>query len=106
VRVTSSKRAASIEVDAALLDPGSVFSSPEEVLGDGTLTREQKVEILRRWEYDAAEVAVAVEEGMPDADDQDLLRRILLALERLAGSRHVGRTGPTKQHGLLASAPD
>jgi len=63
----------------------------------------QKVEILRRWEYDAAEVAVAVEEGMPDRDDEDLLRRILLALDRLTGGLDVERSGPSKQHGLPGS---
>jgi len=101
--MTTADLAPSIELDRALLDPGTVFSSPEEVLGHEALTQEQKTAILRRWEYDVAEVAVAVEEGMPDADDQDLLRRILLALEQLTGSRQAERTGSSKQHGLPGS---
>ena len=89
----------SIDMDKAMLDPGSVFSTPEEVVRHTGLTREQKVEILRRWEYDAAEVAVAVEEGMPDGES-DLLRRILVALESLGYRIDAEHAGPTKQHGL------
>jgi len=101
--MTGTDRARSIDLDQALFDPGSVFSSPEHLLDHPNLSVAQKVEILRRWEYDAAEVAVAVEEGMPDRDDEDLLRRILLALERLTGGLDVERSGPSKQHGLPGS---
>ena len=97
--MTTKSSKSPIDMDKAILDPGSVFLTPEEVVGHTDLTPEQKIEILRRWEYDAAEVAVATEEGMPDGES-DLLRRILLALESLgyrADARHVG---PTKQHGL------
>ena len=93
----------SLDLEQALLDPGSVFAGPEEVLRHATLAPEQKIEILRRWEYDAAEADVATEEGMPGGDD-DLLRRILLALEALGAAIDVEETGPTKQHGLPRSA--
>lgn len=76
--------ARSVDMEMALLDPGSVFPTPEDVLNHRGLTEEQKIEILRRWEYDAAEVSVAVEEGMP-GNDNGLMRRILLALEELTG---------------------
>jgi hypothetical protein len=61
---------------------------------------EQKLEILRRWAYDASEVAVAEEEGMVGAEN-DLLRRILLALEQLPTGLDAQLTGPSKQHGIL-----
>jgi len=93
----------SVDMDKALLDPGAVFATPEDVLGHAGLTPEQKIEILRRWAYDAAEVAVAVEEGMP-GEDNGLLRRILLALEQLGGGIDAGHTGPTKQDGLPGSS--
>lgn len=92
-----------IDLDAALLDPGSVFATPEDVLAQPGLSTAQRIEILRRWEYDAAESDVATEEGMPDGDN-DLLRRIVLALETLAGGVDAERTGPSKQHGLPSSA--
>jgi hypothetical protein len=98
------KRSASPDIDQALLDPSSVFASPEELRDHPGLSVQQKIEILCRWEYDAAEIAVAVEEGMP-ADENDLLRRIVLALERLGADLDVEHIGPTKQHGLLRSRP-
>ncbi|AXS39919.1 hypothetical protein [Breoghania sp. L-A4] len=62
----------------------------------------QRIEILRRWEYDASEDSVATEEGMPGGDD-DLTARILQALDRLGGV-NPENTGPTKHHGLTRDA--
>jgi hypothetical protein len=87
------------DVEQALLDPGSVFDSPEELLVAEGLSREQRIAILRRWEYDASEVSVAVEEGMPGGN-ADLVHRILLALGKLGAAVDVERVGPTKQHGI------
>jgi hypothetical protein len=44
-----------------------------------------------------------VEEGMPGNEDT-LSRRIILALQQLAGPLDLERTAPTKQHGLPRSA--
>ncbi|HEY7609742.1 MAG TPA: hypothetical protein VIF14_10970 [Alphaproteobacteria bacterium] len=88
-----------INLDKALLNPDSVFASPEEVRDHAELSAEQKIEILCRWEYDASEIAVASEEGMPGAENGDLLRRILLALEQLTHGLDVEHVAPTKQHG-------
>ncbi len=93
---------ASVDLEEALLSPSSVFDGPEAVLQHGDLSRQQKIEILRRWEYDASEICVAVEEGMPGAES-DVLRRVLLALDRLCGGVDVEHVGPTKQHGLPSS---
>ena len=87
------------DLERARLIPNAVFSSPREVLESPRLTRTQKVDILRRWAYEAAELSVAVEEGMPDGDD-DLQRQIQLALEALQEGLGVERSGPTKHHGL------
>lgn len=97
------KLIAPADVGKATRDPASFFATPEEVLERSELTREQKIEALWRWEYDAAELAVAVEEGMPGEDD-GLLRRVLLALGTLTGPIDVEHTGPTKQHALPRSA--
>jgi hypothetical protein len=96
--------APSVNLEQALQDPASVFSAPEEVAVHAGLTREQKIEILRLWVYDACEAEVATEEGMPGGND-DLLRRILLALDSLIGGIDVGDAGPTKQHALLRRRP-
>lgn len=97
------KPATSVDIDQALLDPGSVFASPEAILANDGLSMQQKVEILRRWEYDASETCVATEEGMPDGES-DLLRRILLALDQLSTDIDLDQVGPTKQHGIPRSA--
>ena len=83
----------------AIQKPSSVFAAPEDVLDHDELTRQQKVEILWRWEYDAAEQSVAVEEGMP-GEDGDLLGRIISALGALGADVDADHTGPSKQHGL------
>jgi len=79
----------------ALLDPPAVFERSAEVLADATLTNEQKVEILRRWEYDANEVSVAEEEGMP-ANDGQVLQQIMCALRDLV--REMTQSGRRQQN--------
>lgn len=91
------------DVNEALVDPEAVFGTPEAVVGYSGLTVEEKIEILRRWEYDASEVCVAVEEGMPAGRDDDVLRRILLSLDALGAEVDLERVGPTKQHGMPRS---
>jgi hypothetical protein len=101
--MTNAERLSDVEMKQALLDPRSVFATPETLLLHGGLSTQQKIEILRRWEYDASEISVAVEEGMPDSNG-DLLHRILHALDELSGGIGIEQTGPTKQHGILRSA--
>jgi hypothetical protein len=84
----------------ALNDPGSVFAGPEAVAESPDLTREEKVRVLRSWEYDAAELAVAEEEGM-QGQPNNLLQRILLALTGLTDDKAVEAVAPSKQHGLI-----
>lgn len=92
-----------IDLEAALRNPAAVFATPEEVLEHSELALEQRIEILRCWAYDASELAVAEEEGMPGATN-DLQRQVLLALGQLTHGTDVRYVGPTKQHGLLRRA--
>jgi hypothetical protein len=73
------------DLERALLDPTSVFRTPEEVLARQDMTRDQKAAILLRWRYDAIELEVAETEGMRSGE-LDLLDRVLDAL------RHTRRT--------------
>lgn len=91
------------QIEKAMLEPEAVFGIPENVLREEGLSTEDKIEILRRWEYQAADEAVALEEGMP-GDESDLLRRILVAIGELAGPLDLECTSPTKQHGLARDA--
>lgn len=72
------------DLQQALLDPTKVFSKPSEVLAKNNWTREEKIHVLRRWEYDARELEVAEEENMADVDSSgSLLDEILDALHQL-----------------------
>ncbi|WP_417672200.1 hypothetical protein [Roseibium sp.] len=92
-----------IDIDKALLDPASVFSFPEDVAESDVLNLEQRIEVLRRWSYDAAEEAVALEEGMQDGDS-DLQHRVLALLDKLTGGVDVETASTGKQHGLPREA--
>jgi hypothetical protein len=88
-----------LDLEKAQLDPGSAFSSPEELRDHPGLTREQKIGILRRWAYDASELAVAEEEGMVGGESSHLAR-ILSVLDSLTGGYDVEHSPPTKQEGV------
>ena len=49
-----------IDIEAAKLDPSKVFKSPRDVFNDKTISREDKIAILRSWAYDEREKAVKV----------------------------------------------
>ncbi len=40
-----------IDVAKAMLVPTMVFKDPKDVVASNELTRNQKIEILRRWKY-------------------------------------------------------
>lgn len=88
----------SINVKKALLDPSSVFATPAEVINASDLTREQKIEILQRWEYGARELQVAADENMGD-DAGGLLSDVLTALHQLGTGANLENSPPTKQGG-------
>ncbi len=90
-----------IDFERARLVPSAVFASPWDVVACPDLSREEKVDVLLRWAYDAAELAVAREEGMPGAED-DQQGQILSALQALQEHIDTERAGPTKHHGLLS----
>ena len=72
-----------IDLRNAMLDPALVFRGPEEVLKRDDLAREQKIEILRRWKFDALQLQVAEDENMGSEQPSDILDRVLQALHAL-----------------------
>ena len=46
--VMSTRALPALDLDRVLLDPGSSFRRPEDVIGDPRLRRQQKIEILCR----------------------------------------------------------
>jgi len=72
------------DIEKALLNPAMVFKNPQEVVESNDLSPEQKIEILRRWEYDVRELQVADEESMtapkPEAVTLDMVLKALHAV--------------------------
>lgn len=87
-----------MDFEKAILDPSSEFTCPEDVLNQQNITREQKIKILRRWEYDARELEVAEEENM-GGGPPSMLSDILTALHRLDSEMDSENSPPTKQGG-------
>ena len=85
-----------IDVERAMLDPTSVFKDPEEVVANDELTRDQKIEILRRWEYDARELEVAEEEAGMLNRRPEMFDLFVQALHTLGAERDTEHTPPTK----------
>ncbi len=69
-------------IEKAMLDPTAVFKTPEEVLLREDMSRDEKVEVLRRWAYDARQLEAAEEENM-GGQQPDILDEILGALHAL-----------------------
>jgi len=85
-----------IDVKKAMLDPTSVFKDPEDVVTSDELNRDQKIEILRRWEYDARQLEVAEEEAGMAVLRPDMFDRVVQALHTLGAERDTEHTPPTK----------
>ncbi len=85
-----------IDVNKAMLDPTMVFEDPKDVVASVELTRDQKIEILRRWEYDARQLEVAEEEAGMAVRRPDMFDRVVQALHMLDVDRDTEHTPPTK----------
>ena len=88
----------------ALVDPAAAFATPQAVLQSIDLLREQKIEILCRWAYDATELAVAEEEGMAGGEPSQL-DAVMRALDELTHGFDAERVGPTKHGAICLAAP-
>jgi len=75
------------DIKKALLDPAKVFGDPSDVVSDLELTRDQKIEIKRRWEFDAHELEVAEEEAGMSVLHPEMFDRIVKALHTLGAER-------------------
>jgi len=71
------------DFNQAIHDPSETYKTPQDVLKDDTLTKEQKIEILKQWAYDARLLAVAEEENMRGDSSSTMLSRVHQALLEL-----------------------
>jgi hypothetical protein len=89
----------------ALTDVAKVFADPKEIAGSEELSHQQKVKLLRQWEFDLRENLVASEENMtaetlPEGHSAELLRGVRKALIDMGAVDHKDETAaPMKQGG-------
>jgi len=85
-----------IDVTKAMLDPSKVFNEPNDVVASNEITREQKIEILRRWEFDARALEVAEDEAGTAVLGPEMFDRVVQALHTLGAERDTEHSPPTK----------
>jgi hypothetical protein len=89
----------------ALVDVGKCFGDPKEIVGSDDLSHQQKVKLLRQWEFDLRENLVASEENMiaetvPEGQSAELLRGVRKALMSMGAVDHKDESAaPMKQGG-------
>lgn len=85
----------------ALADPTSFYKEPKDVLADEGLTKEEKLQVLKQWEYDARELMVAEEENMRSSETSSsfMLNRVLTAIHELDPSYDATKSSGTKHGG-------
>ena len=92
-------------------NPSDAYSHPREVVQDAKLSREQKIEILREWHYDALRLQDSASENMT-GDDTDRLSAVSKALLELGVSpakegdpKSEAKTSPLRRaHRYIKSA--
>ena len=75
-----------IDLVRALNDPAGLFGSPDAVVHHPTLTRGQKIQILKNWQLDASRLEGSEGEGMI-GDDAPMLHRVSKAIAVLTGQK-------------------
>lgn len=87
------------DIQKALHDPSSVYGFPADVVSDDSISFDEKIQILKQWEYDARELQVAEEENMAcNADSGSMLNRVRTALHEL-GEFANEESGSSTKHG-------
>ena len=84
------------DVTKAMLVPTMVFKEPKDVVVNNELSRQQKIEILCRWEYDARALEVAEEEAGMAVRRPEMFDLVVQALHMLDAERDTDHTPPTK----------
>jgi hypothetical protein len=81
-------------------DVSKHFASPDALLARDDLTREQKLTLLRQWEYDLHLLQVATEENMtgdaPPGNNAERIREVRSAAEKLGAEVGDEGSAPAK----------
>jgi len=88
-----------------MTDVAKVYSHPKDIVDAEDLSQQQKVKLLKQWEFDLRENLVASEENMtadnvPEGQSAELLRGVRKALLAMGAEDHKNDSGaPTKTGG-------
>jgi hypothetical protein len=85
-----------IELKRARLVPSSVFTSPDAVVRSTELSRAQKIQILRRWEFDCSRDLGSGERVASLGDFTGMLTRVRGALAMLGAQAPVPPEGDVR----------
>ena len=81
-------------------DVSKHFASPDALLARDDLSREQKLALLRQWEYDLHLLQVATEENMtgdtPPGNNAEKIREVRSAAEKLGAKVDSEGCAPAK----------
>lgn len=96
--------------DKLVGDVSKHFATPEALLAENSLTREQKLALLRQWEYDLHLLQVATEENMTgDAapgTNAEKLRQVHAAAEKLGAELDPEAGGAAKTGSVITDKPE
>jgi len=94
-----------IDINAALANPSAYFAQPQDVLTYPGLSRQLQLELLRQWEQDARQLAIAEGEGM-GGGEASMLGRVSQALRMLDPSQETSMndTGTGKTQASIGAA--
>ena len=91
--------------DKLVVDVATHFATPEALLAEGDLTRDQKLALLRQWEYDLHLLQVATEENMtgdtPQGANAETIRKVHAAAEKLGAELDTEGGGAAKTGAVI-----
>ncbi len=95
--------------DKLVSDVSKHFATPEALLAEDSLTREQKLALLRQWEYDLHLLQVATEENMTGdtapGTNAEKLRQVHAAAEKLGVALNPEAGGAAKTGAVIKEEP-
>lgn len=94
--------------DTVVVDVSKHFATPEALLAANDFTRDQKLALLRQWEYDLHLLQVATEENMtgdaPPGTNAEKLRAVHAAAEKLGAQLDPEGSGAGKTGAVIKEA--
>jgi hypothetical protein len=88
-----------------IVDVSTHFSTPDQLLAAEDLTRDQKLALLKQWEYDLHLLQVATEENMtgdaPPGNNAERIRQVHAAAEKLGAELEPEKSRAAKAGSII-----